>query len=174
VRLLPYVRGAYPKDLLYRLWSLVAKDDAFHQLFWGLHLEESKHGDLEHFCRYFAEDSGRMLFVVQSVNKDEIAGFIWLDDVIPGFRGLGSVCMAQAYRGKSALEAVRLFCDYSFHELGLQTIWGVTPWPAASGLITHAGFERMAELPEFALVQGKTLDVRIFRLTKEQFYGVNI
>lgn len=172
VRLWPYLRGAYPKDTLYRLWSLVEQADAFHQLFWGLHTDESKHGDLEHFCRFFAEDSGRSLFIVQSVNKDEIAGFLWLDDVIPNTRAVGSVFMALGYRGKAASEAVRLLCDYSFQEYGLQALWGVTPWPQAASLITEVGFERMASLPAFAKVRGIMHDVRIFRLTKEHFYGL--
>ena len=173
VRLLPYLRGAYPKDVLYRLWALVQQADAFHQLFWGLHVDEGKHGDLEHFCRFFGEDTGRHLFIVQSVNTDEIAGFLWLDDVIPETRGIGSVFMAPGYRGRAAQEAVRLFCDYSFHELGLQAIWGVTPWPQAASLISEVGFERMAFLPAFAKVQGIMQDVRIFRLLKERFYRID-
>jgi len=167
VRLWPYLRGAYTKDCLYRLWLMVAKADAFHQLFWGLHEVESRHGDLEHFCRYFGEDSGRQLFIMESTQRDELAGFLWMDDVIPGVRGIGSVFMAPAYRGRAASEAVRLFCRYGFDEMGLHSIWGVTPWPQAASLITEVGFERMAILPAFAMVQGVAHDVRIFRLTKE-------
>lgn len=169
VRLWPYLRGAYSKDLLYRLWALVATADAFHQLFWGLHEHESRHGDLEHLCRYFGEDAGRQLFIVQAVDKDELAGFLWLDDVVPGYRGIGSVFMSPDYRGKAAQEAVRLFCDYCFTVIGIQSIWGVTPWPQAASLITEVGFERRAVLPDFALVQGVSYDVRIFQLTKERF-----
>lgn len=174
VRLWPYLRGAYAKDLLYRLWVLVEQADAFHQLFWGLHEPEARHGDLEHFCRFFGEDSGRQLFIVESTTKDEIAGFLWLDDVVPAHRAMGSVFMAKDYRGKAASEAVRLFCDYAFTNLGLQSIWGVTPWPQAASLISGVGFERIAVLPAFAVVQGVSHDVRIFRLMKESFYGVHI
>lgn len=174
IRLWPYLRGAYAKDLLYRLWALVAKEEAFHQLFWGLHESESRHGDLEHFCRFFSEDTGRQLFIVQSVDKDELAGFLWLDDIVPFHRGIGSLFISPAYRGKAAAEAVRLFCDYCFTNIGLQSIWGVTPWPQAAHLITEIGFERIAILPNFALVQDIPHDVRIFRLMKEHFYGVNI
>jgi len=174
VRLWPYLRGAYPKDTLYRLWRLVEEAKAFHQLFWGLHTVEEKHGDLEHFCRYFSEDSGRLLFIVQNTNMDEIAGFLWFDDVIPNTRAIGSVFMALGYRGKAGIEAVRLFCDYGFEELKLQAIWGVTPWPQAARLITEVGFDRMAVLPDFAQVDGIDHDVRVFRLRKEQFYGLDI
>lgn len=174
VRLWPYLRGAYSKDLLYRLWALVAKEEAFHHLFWGLHEVESRHGDLEHFCRFFGEETGRQLFIVQAIEKDELAGFLWLDDVVPFHRGIGSVFMSPAYRGKAAAEAVRLFCDYCFTNMGIQSIWGVTPWPEAANLIMGVGFERMALLPQFAMVKGISHDVRIFRLLKEQFHGINI
>lgn len=169
VRLWPYLRGAYTKDVLYRLWLLVAKAEGFHQLFWGLHETESRHGDLEHFCRYFSEESGRQLFIMEAVQKDEIAGFLWLDEVVPSYRGIGSIFMSPAYRGKAATEAVRLFCDYIFTYVELQSIWGVTPWPQAARIITEVGFERVAVLPQFALVQGISYDVRIFRLLREQF-----
>jgi RimJ/RimL family protein N-acetyltransferase len=173
VRLWPYLRGSYPKDTLYRLWSVVQQANAFHHLFWGLHIDEAKHGDVEHFCRYFGEDSGRQLFIVQSMIKDEIAGFLWLDDLVPQVRAIGSIFMSPSYRGKPAIEAVRLFCDYSFTEIGMQAIWGVTPWPEAARLIMEVGFERIALLPAFASVQGIAHDVRIFRLVKERFYQMS-
>jgi RimJ/RimL family protein N-acetyltransferase len=176
VRLWPYQRGAYARDAIYALWRMVENSKAGHKLFWGSHDPDAIHSDLTAFCEFFdpIRNPGRLLLMVQTIETNTLAGLIWFDDIIPKFRAFGSIFILPQYRGEASREAVHVALRFAFEVQEWQSVWGVTPWPEAAKLIEKAGFERLAILPNFALVQGQPKSVFIYVISKEKFsYGLD-
>ena len=168
VKLWPYIRGVYSKDVLYRLWRVVEESGAGPSLCWGQHDPEPMRHDLPSFVR-FAEDPGRHLFLLTNDDGKEIVGCLWFDDIIPNYRCFGSIFMRPSHRGDESLEAMRLGLAYAFGPLHMQQVWGITPWNAAKQLCLAVGFAEVAVLPGFAWVHGRPQDVTVLRLIKETY-----
>ena len=162
VKLWPYARGIYARDILYRLWRVVEDHEAASKMFCGSQDEDILKGDLVSFVKYF-DDPGRYLLIVTDLTGDDIAGCIWFDDLMPKFRAFGSVFMRQKYGGEGSMEAVRMALGYAYTVLEVESVWGVTPWRTAKQLCTRCGFEDVALLPAFARVNGLCHDVTILR-----------
>src|SRR5881296_2120366 len=173
VRVWPYQRGTYVRDAIYGLWRMVENSQAGHRLFWGSQEPEAIHGDLTAFCEFFdpIRNPGRLLLIVQAIETNAVAGFIWFDDLIPSFRAFGSIFMLPQFRGAPSREAVHLGLRYAFEVQDWQSVWAATPWGEAAKLLADSGFSCVALLPELALVKGEPKTVSIYRITKESSHG---
>ncbi len=164
VRLWPSVPGWCPRDTLYRLWAAIEQAKAGPQLFWGRQ-DASIHTDLTAFVK-FMNDPGRQLVLVTDRLGRELAGCVWFDDVIPGYRCFESIFITPAYWGESSLETLQLVFRYAFDELGVQQVWAATPWQSAKRLGLRAGFTVEAVLRGFALVSGRPRDVTFLKMER--------
>lgn len=170
VRLWPYVRGLYPRDLPYRLWAMLEAEGGGETLFYGQvtpQTEVDTRGDLLEFCRSFDPSAGRYLLTVEAIATGELAGLWWFDDYVPKARACINVWMRRRYWGEPTQEACRLAIGYGFAVLDIPAIWAFTPWPMAQALAVRAGFTHVATLPGFVPIKGTLRDVQVYRLPKE-------
>ena len=65
------------------------------------------------------------------------------------------------------MEAVHLALGYAFEALGMQQVWGVTPWHTARALCVRCGFAVMAEIPEFTRWKGRPQGVTVLRKLRD-------
>ena len=170
VRMWPYSRGEFPRDVLYRLWR--ATEGLEDLIFFGSDDDNmssyKRRGDLTEFMIYMAEPTR---FVLIAEVKDEIAGAFWIDQVKPRFSGAASYFYRRKFWGHAAREASSIGCRYGFEILELEQLWGMTPWMTS---IKHArvqGAKLIATLPGFYLIDGLPHDCYVSRLTKEDYYG---
>jgi len=167
----PYARGFYPRDLPYHLWALMEKEDAINKVFYeraGDSDEAKKsHGDLIQFVQYFS-DPNKIILIAQSLDG-EIAGATWFSIELAKFRAYGNVWFRQKYWGKPSREAGWMSLDYMFHNVGVQYIWGHTPWKTAMNYCVAIGFDYVVTLPDFALIEGEAQDIHVLRISKGEF-----
>lgn len=169
VRLYPYARGAFPRNVLYAAWRLVEDDGAAPKLFYAQPAAtEAQRGDLEEFVTYFT-DPKRRLYLAQSLKTDELAGMVWFDDIQPGHRAAANVFFRRRFWGAAALEGSRLALGHAFAVLNLASIWAYTPWPNAVRHAQRAGMEMMACLPGFVMIEGVPRDIHVLRVRREDF-----
>lgn len=173
VRLWPYVRGLYSRDVLYRLWRLIEDAHASGRLFWASTEPVEQRGDLSFFIK-FVETPERLLVLLTSLDSSEIVGCVWFDDIVPHYRCFGSIFIRPESRGVASQEAMRLCLHYAFHLLHIKSVWGITPWADARALCLKSGFRVVATLPAFALIEGASHDVSVLRIEKETFDGIII
>ncbi len=162
VKLWPYLTGVYSRDILGRLWQMIEQHGDGPRLFWGNAAPLDVRMDLPAFCAFFSTDTRALLFITQP-DGEAIIGCAWWEEIIPGHQAFGSIYLIPSYRGRAALEAINLGTQWAFDQFDLRQVWAVTPWPAAAALITRAGYERMATLPDFARVTDEVHDVGVFR-----------
>ena len=171
-RILPYVRGCYPRDMLYRLWSVIEAEQASEKLFFNgfpRGTPVSCHGDLIHFMQVCSEP-GRVTLLIESLADQELAGAFWFEDFIPDFRCLASIFIRRKYWGPLSAEAARLSLQYAFDHFNVQAIWALTPWATADSLSARCGLQVVACLPSYVLdADGDPRDVSIWKVTKEGF-----
>lgn len=150
VRLWPYARGWYPRDILYRCWLVMERDGAtarvFHSSVSPPDIPYSQQGDLTEFVTLLA-DPRRVVLIVQAAATDDILGLIWFDDLIPQHRALCNIFMCKAAYGPAAEEASTLAAAYAFEHLQVPTLWAFTPWPVAVAHAKSIGFQVLAQLP---------------------------
>jgi len=171
IRLWPYVRGVYGRDTLYRLWCVIEEAQAGPLLFWASQDQPEIHSDLVAFVKFF-DDPTRLLQVVTNIDSTEIIGCIWFDEIVPRYRAFGSMFIVPKFQGGTySREAMDMGLRYAFEILELKQVWGATPWLPARRLCLRSGFEVVAMLPGFTLVNGVPVDVTILRIMKEQFHG---
>lgn len=169
VRLYPYVRGAFPRELLYALWRAVEDEGASRLLFYAQPVtEEAQRGDLQEFVSYLT-DPKRVLYVAQSLKDDSLAGMVWFDDIQPGYRAAANVFFRRRAWGAPALEGSRLALAAAFDTLGLESIWAYTPWLHAVRHAKRAGMMPVALLPGFVRIDGAARDIHVLRLKREDF-----
>lgn len=172
VRLWPYVRGAWSRDLLARLWDAIERQGAAPKLFYAQTCTEpTQRGDLAEFCAYFTDPRRTLLIAESTTRPGDLVGLFWFDDLVPGYRASGNVFYRRRYWGPVARSASRLGLAYGFTTLALQMIWAYTPWPEAASHCEAVGMRPMATLDRFILIDGRPTDVRVFRMTKEEFDG---
>lgn len=172
VRVLPYVRGCYPRDMLYRLWHVIEQEGASEKLFFSgfpRGTPISCHGDLIHFMQVCSEP-GRVTLLIESVADQELAGAFWFEDFIPDWRCLASIFIRRKYWGAISEEAARLSLAYAFEQFNLQAIWALTPWATARSLSQRCGLTEVATLPGFVTdADNEPRDVSIWKVTKGEF-----
>lgn len=175
VTLWPYARGCYPRQTLATLWQMVEQEGGADRIF---HAQQAPRetptptrGDLVSFVRYFEPEpaGSRLLLMVQSRADDQLAGLFWFDDIVLGHRASANVFYRRRYWGEAAREASRLACRYGFEHLGYRTIWAMTPWPLAVSHAEAIGFERVAVLPGYCLLEETPADLVVLRLEREGF-----
>jgi RimJ/RimL family protein N-acetyltransferase len=166
IRLWPYQRGLYARDVLYLVWRMLEDAQAQDQLFWGVHDAPEIKGDLVACVRFF-DDPGRHLVLVSTADHTDWVGCAWFDDLVPGYRCFGSIFVKPQYRGTHSREVLQQCCAYAFATLGIEQIWGVTPWPLARNLCLRSGFEEVAILPGFTKLNGELRDAYIVRKVRE-------
>jgi len=176
VKLFPYARGYYPRDIIHRLWRLVEDEEAGKYLFhgrFGLTCETpvDTRADLLEFSEMFSQASRSLMLILRDTHKDVLAGFIWFDDIVPKFRATANVFIRRRYWGEPGREAGRLALGYMFNTLGVQYVWCYTPWHTAESYATAIGFKLHASLEDYCLVEHAQLDIKILRITKEEYNG---
>lgn len=171
VQLWPYSRGLYPRDTLHTLWRLVEDGGGAAQVFHSQRGGDSDpypwQGDLTEFVRYFDEPGRRHLLI--ATQGEALMGLCWFDDIVPGHRAAYNLFFRKRAYGTIAHEATTLALRYGFDVLGVQSIWGYTPWRAAVEHGRRHGFRVVATLPGFAQVDGRPRDVMMLKLTKEEY-----
>lgn len=169
VRLYPYQRGAFPRSLLYALWKAVEDDGASRLLFYAQPVtDEAQRGDLPEFVSYLT-DAKRVLYIVQNLKTDQLAGMIWFDDIQPGYRAAANVFFRRRDWGAAALEGSRLALGHAFETFGWESIWAYTPWIHAVRHAKRAGMMPVALLPGFVRIDGAPRDIHVLRLKREEF-----
>jgi hypothetical protein len=169
VRLYPYDRGAFPREVLYAMWRAVEDDHASRYLFYGQVCQDEHHrGDLQEFVTYFT-DPKRLLYIAQSLRTDELAGMVWFDDIQPGYRAAANVYFRRRSWGPAALEGSRLAIGAAFDALKLEHVWAYTPWDHAVRHAKRAGMMPVALLPGFVRIDGQPRDIHVLRLKREDF-----
>lgn len=165
VRLLPLVRGFFRRDALALMWAAVEEEGATLDILYGRRSMAQTtpfdtRGDLVDFVEYFKGDD-KLVVLVEA--EDELAGFLWLEDMVPGFRGTVNLFFRKKYRGRVAFEAGRLFRDYCCGVLGFKSLWGLTPWKHSVVMGKWLGMKQIAVLPSFQLIDGQARDVYVIR-----------
>lgn len=171
VVLWPYVRGYLPRDLPYQLWSIMEKEDILKYVFYENptnDLEQKAHGDLAHFIAFFS-DPKKLILLSQHIQSKEWAGMLWVDVEKPGYRCLAGWWMRRRFWGEPTREAGRMACDYYFNCIGLEHIWGFTPWETSAKSSISFGFEYVDALPNYLLVNGKPRDAHVVHYAKANF-----
>jgi len=171
VKLWPYSRGLYPRDILYRVWAAMEQDNAAHLVFHGQQVPSDMiytwRGDLTEFIKYFDQPT-RLLVICECIEDKEIAGFIWFDDVVPGFRALANIFFRRKYYGQVSHEASILAKEYAFDGLGIKSLWAFTPWLWAAKHAESIGFEKIVVLPGLYIVDGQLRDAYVLKLNREE------
>jgi RimJ/RimL family protein N-acetyltransferase len=147
------------------------KEDTLKLVFYEKPGEDTpfqQHSDLADFIVYMG-DPKKIVLLVQDAKEDQIAGLIWLDGVVPGWRANGNFWMRRRYWGESTKEAVMIGLDYVFHALDIQTVWTYSPWLTSVKTTNRCGFEYVVSLPDFALVNGQPRDIHISRFCKVNY-----
>jgi len=175
VEILPYVRGYYPRDILYTLWRAMEDDELSNLVF-----PQSKNidnapfpiqGDLLEFVNYFG-DPKRIILIMRDIKTGTIIGLHWYDDIISNFRGWANMFYKKAFWGEPSYEAGQLALDYGFNYLNFEIIYGHTPWVQASSYAEKAGMTKICQLPKgYLLSNGEKQDMNILYITKEVFNG---
>lgn len=169
VRLYPYQREGFPRDVLYACWKAMEDDGAALKLFYAQPAaSDAQRGDLTEFVAYMT-DPKRLVYLAQSLKTDELAGMVWFDDIQPGHRAAANVFFRRRFWGPAAAEGSRLALGQAFVTLNLASIWAYTPWPNAVRHAQRAGMRPITVLPAFVLVGGTPRDIHILRVTREEF-----
>ena len=169
VRLYPYQRGAFPREVLYACWRAVEDEGAARLLFYAQPVtDEAQRGDLTEFVSYMT-DPKRLLYIAQNLKTDQLAGMVWFDDIQPGYRAAANVFFRRRSWGAPALEGSRLALGHVFETLHVESIWAYTPWPHAVRHAQRAGMMPVALLPGFVRVDGVARDIHVLRLRREDF-----
>lgn len=173
VQLWPYSRGLYPRDMLYTLWRLVEAEGGAETLFHSQMGGESDpypwRGDLTEFVKYMDDPCRRI--VLMAMQGESLVGVVWFDDLVAGHRAAYNLFFRRRAWGTVAHEATALALRYGFDVLGVQSIWGYTPWRSAIRHGLRHGFSIVATLPGFARINGQPTDITMLRLTKEEHDG---
>ena len=174
IKVWPYSRGYYQRDILYHAWQVMDKEDLLQFIFHGQAEPVGKpikqRGDLIEFIKYFTDNS-RALLIIQRKDTDKIGGLMWLDDIIQGFRACGNLCFAKDCRKEFVQEATQICFDYSFKVFGLKSLFGFTPWGPATEYALRSGMTQVARVPEFQMINDVPTDIAIVRITREEFYA---
>lgn len=172
VRLWPYAPGVYGRDALYRVWRLMEEDGATKQAFWDEAHPETG-ADLVSFVRLFS-DTSKMLLMIERTDTGKLCGCFWVSQMIPGHQAFVGMWMQAGSRGALSVEAARLALAYTFQWGSFHHLWALTPWPTAGALCRRVGFTFVATLEAFCVWKGRAIPVRLYRLTKEAFDGLDV
>ena len=169
VRLYPYQRGAFPREVLYACWRAVEDEGAARLLFYAQPCqEEAERGDLTEFVSYMT-DPKRLVYIAQSLTTDALAGMVWFDDIQPNHRAAANVFFRRRAWGAPALEGSRLALGHVFDTLKVESIWAYTPWKHAVRHAERAGMMPVALLPGFVRIDGAPRDIHVLRIRREDF-----
>jgi len=175
-RIWPYSRGYYPRDTFYHLWLMMENDDATPLIFQTETKQEGliyeTRGDLQAFVELFKD---KIILIAESLEKKELAGFFWYDDIHPGERASANVFYRRRFWGETSREATTLCLDYGFRasHLDFKTIWASTPWKTAVSHAEAMGFKERAKIENIGQVNGRTIDSNIMSLEKKDFYDIH-
>jgi len=150
------------------------QDKAAPLLFHGQQVPDnmihSWQGDLTEFIGLMSAQ-GRLVVMVESIENNEIAGFYWMDDIIPNYRALVSIFFRKKYYGATSKEASKLFINYALNGIGFKHLWAFTPFPWAAKHAQGVGFSKVAELPGMYLIDDKPQSSYVLKIDKESYYG---
>ena len=167
----PFARGYFRRDLPFAIWSLMEKENASNLVFYEAPNDPialKSHGDLSHFITYFT-DPQKVLLVVTDRGTGEIAGICWFQVEANNARALANWWMRRRFWGHFTREAGVLACDYMFGAVGVEHIWGYSPWQTSAKSGMSFGFEYVVGLPDYVCIDGEFRDMHIVHLSRERF-----
>lgn len=136
--------------------------------FWDRGTTPETCADLASFIKTFDGNPSMQLAMVEV--DGQIAGFLWLSEIIIGHQAFISIWMRKEYR-QYAEAASRLVIQQAFDTYQLTQLWVLTPWQRAKALAVRTGFTQVGTMPGFCRIVDTSYDVHILRLTKEQWNG---
>lgn len=171
-RIFPYRRGYLQRDTLYHAWSAVESEHAERRIFHSQLVGDepiSTRGDLQHFCQYFADDQARPLLICQEHGDTSIAGLVWLEELVPDYKGMAGIFFRKKSFGAVAEEAGHIAIAYAMHVYALKYLWCRTTWRDTSAYAQRLGFKMICTLPSYYLIDGKERDLYVLRMTAEEY-----
>ena len=175
VKMWPWARGFYKRDMLYDLWQIMEAEGMTDTIFYSATIKAdvpvSTHMDLIEFVNYFGT-SGRLLLIPQHIESGEIIGFSWYENTLLGEYGQGNMFYRKKFWGDAALEASQLALRYGFEVFRFKKVWGHSPWLASVKHRAKLGFKEQAAIPEAVIDrQGKSRTLYVGVCTREDFYN---
>jgi len=161
------------RDLPYQLWLIMEKEGILKYVFFDSPTDamgQKAHADLAHFVNFFS-DPKKMILIVQHIESKELAGMTWFDLERPNYRCLANWWIRRRFWGPPAREAGIMSCDYMFNCIGMEHIWGFSPWETSAKSGMSFGFEYMATLPDYFIINGKSQAAHIVHYAKANFRG---
>lgn len=151
--LTPYQRGAFPRDGLAHLWSLMEAEGAcarvFHSAVETPGAAYDTRGDLVDFVRMLEPPPPARTLTLIAAADGQVAGLVWFSDLVPGVRAAVNVWYRRRVWGAPARAATDAACRLAFAQLAIPALWAYTPWLPAVRHAEAVGFVRVAELPGY-------------------------
>lgn len=174
VRVWPYARGMYARDMLYHCWALMENEGMakkiFHSSFHPPECDVDWRGDLTEFVTYFSQPT-RLLQICQHAQTQELAGMIWFEEIVAQCRASCGIIFAKKFWGPLTKEASRICMDYAFYALDIPALYSFTPWPEAKRHAQQIGFEYLTSIPEMVLWEEQRLPMHVLRAKREGAHG---
>ncbi len=178
VKLWPFARGYYRRDLYYLLWRMMEDERMTDTIFYRYTTAANPtpidtHMDLTEFVQYFSlAIATRLLLIPTYKETGEMIGFSWYDDVVLGESATGNMFYRKKFWGEVAREATELALRYGFGILQLKKVWAYSPWLASVKHRARLGFTEITEIPEAVKDRsGKMRTMYIGALKKEDFHN---
>lgn len=132
VRVRPYIRERYDRDILYILWQLIEEHpEDWREIFWSDAEDwpwpEEWFGDLSYFIGYLTNPKDhKVIFFVIDEKENRLIGFTWFNNInIKEATCDSNIWMHRAYRGARTIEAMEKSVKMMF-AAGIETIYGTT------------------------------------------------
>lgn len=168
----PYVRGYYDRDFLYKLWCLIEAEGDWPRIFWNDPYDRDRpverYGDLTDWVGFWELGNKSWLLVLANDTR-EIAGLLWFDRQTET-NAYGNIWMARKYRGGGyARDTVQLGTEYGLYFRGWKEILTVSPWYMARNLVRRCGWKPLGELSGVYTVCGEAATVYFSKITLEDY-----
>jgi len=171
VKIVPFMRGYFPRTAMFQLWQAIEQDGTAHRLFWEQRegnetMPVSTDGDLVTFVDRMNKPATQLL-IGYPKDSFEIMGMFWFSDIQPGHQAFANIWVKKSFYGKASRDLSKLCLAYAFEVWGLQQLWVTTPWVEALKLATDMGFAKTGLMPNFVKIQQILYDVHLLQLTRD-------
>ena len=163
----PYVRGQSPRDELLRWWLLMEQHGGQQELFWSVPSRlETRRGDPLAFGEAF---SRRLACACYDNATEELIGFNWVEHVKPKHHGQFGMYYTPHTSTAVSCEATSLMTMTMFSVITtLRFLFAMTPWDWALSHWLALGWQQVATLPGFAVVDDACCDLYVVRLARPE------
>jgi hypothetical protein len=161
----PYVRGQSPRDELLRWWLLMEEHGGQQELFWSAPGRlEAQRGDPLAFAEAF---SRRLACACYDHASEQLIGFTWVERLHPRHHGHFGMYFIPYTTTAVRREATSLMTTAIFTVVTtLPCLFAMTPWDWALAHWLALGWQQVATLPGFAVVDDQCRDLYVLRLER--------